>query len=90
MAIEKNKIEQFRIDRVKKLKNLYSDEPSARRRYDQNVSQGVTSYNSAAEVRTALKNAVSNRNSIVEASKQLYATNPVYASIIDYMSNMYM
>lgn len=80
----------FAISRVKKLENLYSDEMSTRRRYNQSTSYSTTEYNTAAEVRKALKDAVANKDSIVEASEKLYTTNPIYASIINYLTDMFM
>lgn len=83
-------LEQFRINRVKKLKELYSDEPSLKRKLNQNTSYRSGTYANAKAVRNALESALSNRTSIVETSKKLYAINPIYASVIDYISNMYM
>lgn len=85
-----SKESQFRIDKIKKLKELYSDEMSLKRKYDQSTTYRSGTYNSAKEVRNALKEALTNRQTIVETSKQLYATNPIYSSVVDYMSNMYM
>ena len=81
---------KFRINRSKKLQELYADDASLKRRYEQTNTYRATTYANAKAVRTALDQAISNRDSIVEASKKLYATNPIYASIIDYISNMYM
>ena len=81
---------KFRINRTKKLQELYADDASLKRRYEQSNTYRATTYANAKAVRTALDQAISNRDSIVEASKKLYATNPIYASIIDYISNMYM
>ena len=82
--------EQFRINRVKKLKELYSDEPSLKRRFDQTATYKSGTYTTAKSIREALDKALSNRLSVVETSKKLYAVNPIYASVIDYISNMYM
>lgn len=81
----------FKItERTKKLEQLYSDETSRRRR--QNLSgQGYAStLTSAAQVRTALQNALTDNSTVVTISQQLYATNPIYSSIINYMRDMYM
>lgn len=80
----------FAISRVKKLENLYSDEMSTRRRYDQTTSYSTTDYSTAAEVRKALKDAVTNKDTIAAASEKLYVTNPIYASIINYLTDMFM
>lgn len=81
---------QFKINRVKKLKELYSDEPSLKRRLDQTATYRSGQYSTAKSVREALDKAITNRDSVVETSKKLYAVNPIYASVIDYISNMYM
>ena len=81
---------QFRINRIKKLQNLYSDDMSLKRRLDQTPTYKSGTYTTAKSVRSALESALTNRTSVVETSKKLYATNPIYASVIDYISNMYM
>ena len=81
---------QFRINRVKKLQNLYSDDASLKRRFDQTPVYKSGTYTTAKSVRSALESALTNRDSVVETSKKLYAVNPIYASVIDYISNMYM
>ena len=81
---------QFRINRVKKLQNLYSDDVSLKRRFDQTPVYKSGTYTTAKSVRSALESALTNRDSVVETSKKLYAVNPIYASVIDYISNMYM
>ena len=63
---------------------------SRRRRQDTTPSYSAGTYTTAAEVRAALSNAVANRNTVVEASKKLYVTNPIYASIINYLTDMFM
>jgi hypothetical protein len=80
---------QFRINRIQKLKQLYSDEPSMKRRYDQTATYKSGTYANAKAVRDALNTALTNRDTVVETSKKLYAINPIYASVIDYISNMY-
>lgn len=86
---EKNKT-NFRVDRVKKLGELYSDDASARRRYNRTPSRSTTSYTTAAEVREALSQALTDREQVVTASEQLFATNPIYAGVINYLANMFM
>ena len=80
---------KFSNARVKTWSKLYSDEMSTKRRYDYRTSYSTVDYNTAAEVRKALKDAVSNKDTIVDASKKLYVTNPIYAAIINYLTNMY-
>lgn len=81
--------ENFKVSRVQELKQLYSDEVSGRKRYDKTSSYKSKTYSNAKEVRDALDKAATNRETIVETSKQLYSTNPIYASVINYLSNMY-
>ena len=87
-----NKKEQtnFSTARVKKLEKLYSDEMSTRRRYDKTTSYSTLDYQNAAAVRKALAEATVNKDTIVEASKKLYVTNPIYAAVINYLTDMYM
>lgn len=86
---ETNKPEDFSVTRKQKLQELYSDDISAKRRNNQTAKYKSKAYKNAIEVREALSNAATNRETIVETSKQLYATNPIYASVINYLSNMY-
>lgn len=81
---------QFKNTKVQKLREMYSDEMSRRRRQDTTPSYSAGTYTTAAEVRKALSDAVANRNTVVEASKKLYVTNPIYASIINYLTDMFM
>ena len=62
---------KFSNARVKTWSKLYSDEMSTKRRYDYRTSYSTVDYNTAAEVRKALKDAVSNKDTIVDASKKL-------------------
>lgn len=87
MDLEKN-MSDFKVTRVKTLENLYADESSTKRRYNR-ANSGTTSLKTAAAVRDALAKAISNNESIVKISQQLYATNPIYASIINYMRDMF-
>lgn len=80
----------FRTDRVKKIKELYADDTAARRRRDESPRNSGSTYLTAAQVREALSKAISDHTSISETSKKLYAINPIYASIIDYMADVYL
>ena len=82
-------VKDFSISRANKLKEIYSDDIASKRRYGQNAKYKSKSYADANAVRSALESAANNRESIVETSKQLYATNPIYASVINYLANMY-
>lgn len=83
-------VAQFKVERIKQLENLYSDDAASKRRYDQTTRYRSGTYNTAAEVRAALNSAIANKEQIVETSRQLYATNPIYASVINYLSDMFM
>ena len=80
---------QFRINRVKQLKDLYSDDQSTKRRYDQTQGYSTQTYKNAKELRDAMWKNISQPASLVELSKKLYAVNPIYSSIINYMSDMF-
>ena len=85
-----NETTNFANKRVKAIIDMYADEASSRRRYNKTVNGGSKLYNTAAEVREALQNSLANRETIVSASQQLAAINPIYASVINYLANMYM
>lgn len=74
------------------LSDIYSDDPSLKRRYDMSVSNQKGTYSTPVELREAISQAVTsgNTSTLVETSKHLYATNPIYAGIIDYLTNMFM
>ena len=80
---------EFRVNRVKKLQELYADEASTRRRYNQSVSRAGRPATAAA-VRTLLVKSLQNKDDAVKLSKEIFATNPIYANVINYLSNMYM
>lgn len=83
-------VTNFKINRVQLLKKLYSDDLATRRSLNQSTRYKNVDYKTAAEVRKALASSADNLLNVIESSKQLYATNPIYASIINYMSQMYM
>ena len=80
----------FRTDRAKKIKELYADDTSSRHKRDESPRNSGSNYLTAAQVREALSKAISDHTSISETSKKLYAINPIYASIIDYMADVYL
>lgn len=88
--MENNNNTQFKVNRVQKWKTLYSDDQSTRRRNNQTTSYHIGSYATASDVRRALAKGISDSDTLVQTSKQLYATNPIYAAVIDYLSNMYI
>ena len=88
--INKKEITDFKVQRVSKIQEMYVDEVGARNRLNAQHSYAASTMSSASAVRDALKKAISDRTSLVETSKQLYAINPIYASVINYFSNMFM
>lgn len=80
----------FRINKIKKIEEMYSGESAARAKLGLSHSYGSSSLSSAAAVRQALKKAISNSASIADVSKELYVINPIYASMINYFSNMFL
>lgn len=80
---------QFRKNRIDKLKNMYADDQSSRRRQDNKPNYQATDYENAAAVRKALWDSIGDPTSLVETSRKLYATNPIYASVINYLADMY-
>lgn len=90
MNNNKQQASDFKISRIDSLKELYADEPSRRRRQSQTNVYAAKTLNTAAEVRKALNDAITNKKTLVETSMKLYATNPIYSSVIDYLANMFM
>ncbi len=80
---------EFKIDRSKKLQDLYIDETSRKQRQGETVSGGALTYLTPDAVRKALYQAITNKVELVENSERLYAINPVYATIINYYANMF-
>lgn len=85
-----SKITNFRKDRVSIIESIYSDEPSTSRRYNRSLSGGSNLPSTAEEVRTLLNKSFSNTDAVVKLSQDLYARNPIYKSIIDYLVNIYI
>lgn len=76
--------------RVQTLEKLYSDEVSTSRRYDKTPKNVLLRYKTAAAVRAALSKAISNPSEIVDISRKLYEINPIYASVINYLRDMFI
>ena len=81
---------QFRKNRIDSLKSMYADDQSSRRRQDSRPNYQSTDYANAAAVRKTLWDSIGDPTSLVETSRKLYATNPVYASVINYLADMYI
>lgn len=80
---------KFKVNRVKKIKEMYADERSIQRAFDTGSSSRNGEYTTAAAVRRALADGINNPTTLTETSRRLYALNPIYASVIDYLSNIY-
>lgn len=87
---QQNKPTHFKTARVDRLKKLYSDEFSASRSAGRTTVYNTENYKSAKSIRDAMIKGVAEPRSVIEASRQLYSTNPVYASVIDYLANIYL
>ena len=79
----------FKIARIKKLKELYADEISRQERQNQTPTYNTVLPTTAAEVRELLSRSIADNSQAVEGSKQLYAINPIYKTFVDYLSNMF-
>lgn len=86
---DKKKVTKFRVNRAKSFEDIYSDEVSRKNRQNQTSVYNSTALSKAAQVRDLLKKAISDKNSLVESSKELYALNPIYASVINYLANIF-
>jgi hypothetical protein len=69
---------------------MYSDPVSQKHRYDRTPDVGDDLPTTAEEVRELIDEALTSSDTIVKNSRRLYATNPLYAKIIDYLANMYL
>ena len=88
MGKEKD-VTQFRKDRVKIIETLYADEPSTARRYNKTLSGTTNDPKTAKAVRDLINKSINNVDPLVKLSQQLYAKNPIYANIIDYLANIF-
>lgn len=80
----------FEKRRIKDLQEIFSDPVSARNRYNKTSAYQGRTLTTAKEVRDALENALSNKTTIIDTSKKTYATNPIYAKLVDYYSDMFL
>lgn len=85
-----NQINKFEKERIKDLIKIYSDPTSAKLNFNKKSSLTWTDYASAVELRDAIKKAVSDKNVLVQSSANYYITNPIYATILNYLSNMFL
>lgn len=89
MAKKPDNNTQFRINRASKIKEIYADEVSNSRRFNRSISSIGNILTTAAQVRDALNQAITDSSKVVQMSKELYAKNPIYMQIIDYLCNMF-
>lgn len=80
----------FEKIRIKDLVQIYSDPTSARLGFNKKPSLNGTSYASAAEVRSAINQALSTKDTLLATSANYYNTNPIYSTIINYLANMFL
>lgn len=80
---------QFRSDRIKKIQKMYADEQSVKRDQNRSTSYSASDPKSAADLRDMLDKGIVNHDNLVELSRKLYSINPIYSSIISYLSNMF-
>lgn len=81
---------QFRINRVSEIQKMYADEASTARRYGRSMSGASNTYNTAAKIRELLERSLQDKDSAVKLSQQLYAKNPIYSQLIEYLSNLFI
>ena len=81
----------------RKLKNkkafwnaMYSDPVAEKRRWDRTPDVGSDLPTSAEGVRSLIEEALTSQETIIKNSRRLYAINPIYAKIIDYLANIYV
>lgn len=86
----KKEISSFEKQRIKDLLKIYSDPTSAKLDLNKRASLNWTDYTNAAEVREAIKKSLSDKNTLVQSSANYYTTNPIYATILNYLSNMFL
>lgn len=86
---QKQNATNFRVNRSKEFDNLYADESSRKNRQGETLVYSTVDVKNAAAVRKLLNDAITNKQTLVETSKQLYITNPIYASVINYLAEMF-
>lgn len=86
---KKQNATNFRVNRTKEFDNLYADESSRKNRQGETLVYSTVDVKNAAAVRKLLNDAITNKQTLVETSKQLYITNPIYASVINYLAEMF-
>lgn len=86
---DKKQVANFRVNRAKEFLNMYENETSRKNRQGETSVYSTTDVLKAAEVRKLLKQAITDKATLVDTSKQLYVTNPIYASVINYLATMF-
>lgn len=85
---------QFNKKRVKDLLEMYSGQEALNKKLDRTSRGFAASVElSAADIRQKLNDAVNNSNnldSVVQLSRNAYASNPMYMALISYYADMFM
>lgn len=81
---------------AKSIKTFYDDEVSERNRQNQTQQFLNVNLKKAAEIRNILQKAINanlssgQKEILIDTSKRLYMTNPIYKDIVDYYANFFM
>ena len=89
-ATFKKASDNYRLRRVQAIQDMYSGEMDRKRRNDETLVYKSSNYNSASAVRTLLKKSLTDNNSLIDSSKELYVLNPIYSSLISYLSDLFI
>lgn len=80
----------FEKSRIKDLVKIYSDPTAAKFNYNKSATLGWQTYDTAEALRNAIKNAINSKDALVNTSEGYYTTNPIYASVLNYLANMFL
>lgn len=80
----------FKKTRTEDIKDLYSDDYSLGNKIERSKDYASSLYETQAEVLEALENADKGNETVVKASKKLYAINPIYAKMVNYFSTLFL
>lgn len=87
---DKQNVTQFRKNRIKALADMYSSEESSSRRRNKTPVYQTNGVYTAKQLREKINKEYSSPTELVQLSKKLYAINPIYASVINYLSDMFL
>ena len=80
---------KFTKVRTKNWQQVYSDEYSLMRGYDRTKQPSGAAVDTPESVRELLEKAFADPETAAETSLEYYASNPIYAQILNYLSNMF-